>query len=328
MNKKYIIIFKSFLIILIWFLLNIFLNIYNKWMFSEKYELRFPIIITAMDTVANGIGTGLLINALNIGRKSPSIYKKNLICFIQISFYFCLNIALNNYSLLFISVSTNQIIKAFLPFIMIIVEYFKERKNISKKIFLSVFIIVIGVIIAVWHDPQFHLIGIMMAFISVFFVGIWTVASSYLMKSGQFDGIKILYYTSPISFVILSYASAIDEYCLFRFSMQTNTSTKSIILLTQALQALFYNIIHYMMIQHTSPLTSAILGNVKIIAIICVGFWFFNLPIIPNHIIGIILTIIGTVSYSFFKYIENKNQQYTTNKNNKTIEKIIINTED
>lgn len=64
------------------------------------------------------------------------------------------------------------------------------------------------------------------------------------------------------------------------------------------------------MVCHLSPLTSTVLGNLKTILIIIISILFLD-ETNPNiqNITGILLTLLGSIYYSYLKYKENKQEK-------------------
>ena len=333
MCNKYF--FKTTIIVLLWIGINIILNLYNGWMFSQKDLFGFPITITCLDMLFSFGACVILNKCFQLGifpkfkDKSNVLQYGKILCIISI--YFCFNIILNNASLMTISISTNQIIRASIPFIMLLSELLMHKKIPSLLICISMIPIVFGVIIAVYHDPNLHLIGCCMVFLASILVVFWTIESSNLMKNKTFDSIGLLYYMSPISFIMLTYVSTGIEYCTFRHNIIENPEIYILVIGIQCILSLLYNFIHYSMVCYLLPLTSTVLGNIKTILIVVIDILFLNetKPNIQN-VTGIILTLLGSIFYSYLNYKENKNKflkkdQYEIDKHSKILDLIINN---
>lgn len=65
--------------------------------------------------------------------------------------------------------------------------------------------------------------------------------------------------------------------------------------------ALGVNISNYLVLGKTSPLTYQVLGHMKTILILVLGFLVFNKPVDSRNLIGIMVAMGGVVSYTEIK---------------------------
>merc|ERR1711904_750115 len=130
--------------LLVWLFLNCSLNFYNKWLFSHT-EFKFPVFFTMFHMVANLIGTSILIFVFKQGQVDFSTSGKHYgykFSILLLASLFCTNIVTNNWSLMYISLSVNQIVKSCLPIPTIILSMMFEGKTYSLFTFLSIAVIV------------------------------------------------------------------------------------------------------------------------------------------------------------------------------------------
>ena len=72
-------------------------------------------------------------------------------------------------------------------------------------------------------------------------------------------------------------------------------------ILVSCLFALGVNISNYLVLGKTSPLTYQVLGHLKTILILILGFTMFNKIVDPRNIIGIIVAMFGVAGYTEIK---------------------------
>ena len=65
--------------------------------------------------------------------------------------------------------------------------------------------------------------------------------------------------------------------------------------------ALGVNISNYLVLGKTSPLTYQVLGHMKTILILVIGFTLFNKTIDPRNIVGIVIAMGGVMAYTEVK---------------------------
>merc|ERR1719355_237845 len=116
--------------------LNFALNFFNKWAFTKVEDggagFSFPIFYTMWNTLASFCGTNLLMLLVPVNRTiSWKQFVDNKFALLVFGVVFSSNIVTNNASLVYISLSVNQVIKCLVPIPAIIFSYFIEKKTYS-----------------------------------------------------------------------------------------------------------------------------------------------------------------------------------------------------
>ncbi|KAL0050280.1 hypothetical protein WJX82_008064 [Trebouxia sp. C0006] len=187
---------------------------------------------------------------------------------IGIGLFMAVNIAFNNLSLVQITLSLNQVIRSFIPVICCLLAIGIENKIPTGKEIGSLVILSLGVMIAVWEgsvNGSPH--GIMLCIVG-------TVCNAAMMStsgrilSEKLDVLRLAFYTAPVSCI------ALFPFCYFRESARFMTYSQgqsmivTAIILVGSVNALSYNVVHYLMIQMTSAVTTTVLGEVKIVGLL------------------------------------------------------------
>ena len=104
------------------------------------------------------------------------------------------NIGCNNAILVYVGMSSNQIIKSITPLPTMILSYFSENKRYSWTLVGIVLVQVIGAIVAVpWHEQtQAQTIGIALCFVSMLAAATKPVVAGVLMKDMRESGLTPL----------------------------------------------------------------------------------------------------------------------------------------
>ena len=222
---------------------------------------------------------------------------------VYVGCFMALNIALNNISLLDISLSLNQVIRSAIPAVTCVLSIAIEKKMPSREEFTSVLILTAGVMIAVWQGA---LTGKPYA---ILFAILGTVCNGAMMTfrgkvlSEKLDVVRLTFYTAPVSLICLTPFLLWREYVAFRVYFQENASSVSGIILASCLNAVLYNMVHSMMIQHTSAVSTTVLGEIKIVGLLLLSALIlgeskeFN----GKMLLGCSLAMVGFVMYGHHK---------------------------
>jgi len=187
---------------------------------------------------------------------------------LYIGAFMALNIALNNLSLLDISLSLNQIIRSAIPVVTCTLAIIVEGKIPTRQEATALIILTSGVMMAVW---QGSVTGKPYA-IALCVVG--TICNGAMMTfsgkvlSEKLDVVRLTFYTAPVSLTCLAPFYMIYERQRFMEYFSTNHSGVLIIMIVSSINAVCYNLIHSLMIKKTSAVTTTVLGEIKIVGLL------------------------------------------------------------
>ena len=166
----------------IYLLLNIAFNVYSKYLFHH-YQFNFPVLIMLFHQT----GVVICLQALVVFGFVPRIpladLRKLLLPCIVIGSLFGLNIIANNASLVYISLTLNQCVKATSPFFVMIFAYFLEKKTYSARLYFSSILTVVGVFFCANKNPSFDFVGILLCLSSTIFGSLQSSVSALLLES-------------------------------------------------------------------------------------------------------------------------------------------------
>jgi drug/metabolite transporter (DMT)-like permease len=117
-----------------WLALNIALNYYNKWVLSET-NFRFPFLLT---TVNKTVGLFIAVSLLMLRKGLPKPQElagqfKRPLVHVQ-GVFTALNIGSNNWSLMLITLTLNQVLKATVPLPTALLSVLMEGKSYSWQL--------------------------------------------------------------------------------------------------------------------------------------------------------------------------------------------------
>eukprot|EP00798_Chlamydomonas_sp_ICE-L_P000372 gene372-1760_t len=231
----------------------------------------------------------------------PSLRKQwqGLIC---VGAFFAVNVGFNNVSLLTISLSLNQVIRASIPVAAALGSVFIENKRPSRKEFLSLLVLVSGVSIAVGegfgNDTDSK--GIILCIIGTISNGLMMCTIGKIM-SEKMSALRLAFYTAPVTCLVLApffYALESADFRAYQDSATTNLYIG--LLFLGCVNALAYNLVHSMVIKVTSSVTTTVVGEMKIVLILILSaillaeddIWTLKM------LVGCTIAILGFCMYS------------------------------
>ena len=166
----------------IYLILNLAFNVYSKYLFHH-FQFNFPVLIMLFHQT----GVVICMQALVFFGFIPRIpfvdLKKLFLPCLVIGSLFGLNIIANNASLVYISLTLNQCVKATSPFFVMIFAYFLEKKTYSARLYFSGILTVVGVFFCANKNPSFNFVGIVLSLSSTIFGSLQSSVSALLLES-------------------------------------------------------------------------------------------------------------------------------------------------
>ncbi|WPT11446.1 Putative sugar phosphate/phosphate translocator [Picochlorum sp. SENEW3] len=263
------------------------------------FGLSFPLILTSAHMGFSFLVLSPLSFGWNIHQHKQMLEQqwRGIFC---IGAFMALNIALNNISLLYISLSLNQIIRSSIPVVTSLITVALEGRIPGRSEAFALIILTIGVMLAVWEGSlSGNPFAIMICMMGTISNALMMTTSGKLM-SEKLDIIRLTFYTAPISLVCLSPFVMLMEAQQFKLYATNDFSEKFWILFIGCLNALSYNLVHALVIQKTSAVTSTVLGQIKIIGLLLAAAVILEerKEFSPRMLTGCFLTLIGFFLYS------------------------------
>ncbi|KAI3463018.1 hypothetical protein Pfo_019681 [Paulownia fortunei] len=279
----------------IWYLLNIYFNIYNKQVLKVY---PFPATVTAFQF---GCGTVLifLMWALNLHPK-PKISRSQFAAIFLLALGHTVGNLLTNISLGKVAVSFTHTIKAMEPFFTVLLSalFFGERP--SLWVVSSLVPIVGGVALASLTEVSFNWIGFGSAMASNLTNQTRNVFSKKLMvrKEETLDNINLFSIITIISFLLLAPAAILLEgvklspsHLQYAASQGLNVKELCIKSLLSGFCFHTYQQVSYMILQMVSPVTHAVGNSVKRVVVIVSSVIFFQTPVSLINSLGNLLNL-------------------------------------
>ena len=211
------------------------------------------------------------------------------------------SITTNNWSLQFIDLPLNKVIKATAPIFAVLLSVAVERKTYSWPKVLALTGLALGTAlscISTSHSQDVR--GIAFALTSSVVGGSSIVVSAMLLigSSSGLGAINLLLYFSPIQTAVLfCFIPFLELREFIRWSSE-NLAGAVIYILLGALLSFAFNMMGFVLVQSTSSITTAMLGNLKIVLVILLAALLLGASAEPINVVGYCLTILAASAYT------------------------------
>jgi drug/metabolite transporter (DMT)-like permease len=295
-----------FLLIILFLCLNSSLNLLNKWALGH-HGLIYPLMLTSTHMAFSFIVLSPF--ALRMGWDTHQhTLQKQWKGILYIGSFMALNISLNNLSLLDISLSLNQIIRAAIPVATCILRIVVEGIIPSRLEATSLVVLTSGVMLAVWQGAlsgKPHAIAL--CIIATICNGAMMTFAGKLL-SEKLDVVRLTFYTAPVSLTCLAPFYFKIEHTRFLSYFQHHHNGVIMIVLISSINAVCYNLVHALIIKKTSATTSTVLGEVKIVGLLILSAFLLgeSKEFTLKMACGCALALIGFFMYSHTKIVASR----------------------
>jgi solute carrier family 35 protein E3 len=210
------------------------------------------------------------------------------------------SVAFMNLNLAHNSVGFYQLSKLACIPVTIALERAFYGKTVPGPVLVTLIPITIGVGIATVNDVSVNLVGTAFAALAVLFTSLAQIFTSTYQKQLDCDALQLLYHSSPLiaagSFLMIPFFDNV------RYLVQTSFSLSLLNhVLSSCVLALGVNISNYLVLGKTSPLTYQVLGHLKTILILVLGFVVFKYKSNARAVVGILIALGGVIAYTELK---------------------------
>lgn len=190
-------------------------------------------------------------------------------------------------------------IKATDPFFAGLLSKIILNDTFSNRTIISIFIIVIGVIVACGTEFDFQLSGFLLTLIGLVCFPLRAVGTKKLSSQHAFDS-QFLFWLMSITTMAWSGIFALileNENCLTCFFL-TNTSALSISLVHTSMTHYLYNILAFYLIPRIPVLTFSIGNSIKRLITVYISIIYFRTPFTTMNLIAPLVVVLGVILYS------------------------------
>ncbi|XP_072982542.1 UDP-rhamnose/UDP-galactose transporter 3-like [Typha latifolia] len=214
-----------------------------------------------------------------------------------------------NLSLMLNSVGFYQIAKLSMIPVVCLMEWILHSKNYTMKIIMAVVVVAFGVGICTVTDVEVNLKGFTCACVAVFCTSLQQITIGSFQKKYNIGSFELLSKTAPIQAAsLLLFGPFADYYLNGRSLLKYHFSAGAtfFILLSCSL-AVFCNMSQYLCIGRFSATSFQVLGHMKTVCVLILGWILFDSALTVKNILGMLLAVLGMIVYSWA--VESEKQQ-------------------
>eukprot|EP00928_Gymnodinium_smaydae_P088546 TRINITY_DN72617_c0_g1_i1.p1 TRINITY_DN72617_c0_g1~~TRINITY_DN72617_c0_g1_i1.p1 ORF type:complete len:500 (+),score=29.15 TRINITY_DN72617_c0_g1_i1:38-1501(+) len=306
--------------------LNVVMNLYMKWLFSEGGgDFAFPWTMLAMQQLeafailqpllafmSSGSKCGWDIGGQSEERPSSEV----LLSILVVTALFCLNVGLNSLSLVRISITLNQTVRAFLPVGVLLLAVLVERRRYPCYSYATTFVLVVGIALTCWGCPDFDLAGFSLAMGSTMIAALGSSLNGRILTSGSFGKVGaneimqlMMIQSVPAFFFFGTVAILTEGPGLMELYSKHSSSTESfwvhklLLVSVSSLLALLSNLGRCFLVAATSALMETLAGNAKVALLCVIDNIMFGTSLSYLNYVGILITCAGFSIQVILQYV-------------------------
>ncbi|KAI8027510.1 UDP-rhamnose/UDP-galactose transporter 2 [Camellia lanceoleosa] len=211
-----------------------------------------------------------------------------------------------NFSLMLNSVGFYQISKLSMIPVVCIMEWILHSKHYTREVKMAVAVVVVGVGVCTVTDVNVNAKGFFCSVVAVLSTSLQQISIGSLQKKYSIGSFELLSKTAPIQALsLLLLGPFIDYYLTGKFisNYRLSSSAFFFILLSCSL-AVFCNVSQYLCIGRFSAVSFQVLGHMKTVCVLSLGWLLFDSIITLKNILGMALAVIGMIIYSWAVEVE------------------------
>jgi len=306
--------------------LNVAMNLYMKWLFApyggnfalpwtmlavqqfETYVVLQPWL--AYRDTDNCWGWGMGSNVVEEERIGFSA----LLQVLAVTVLFCLNVGLNSLSLVRITITLNQTVRAFLPVGILLLATLLEQRTYPGHSYVTTALLVIGIALTCWGSPDFELYGFSLALASTLVAALGTSLNGRLLSSGPFSKgtpgkdkiMRLMMLQSVPAFFLFGAVAFWTEAEQLREMLEelglVGCHQKFGLVSLSSVLALMSNVGRLFLVAATSALMETLAGNAKVAALCIIDNRLFGTALTGCNYAGIVLTFVGFSVHLLLQY--------------------------
>ncbi|MBA0863449.1 hypothetical protein Goshw_021261 [Gossypium schwendimanii] len=206
-----------------------------------------------------------------------------------------------NLSLMLNSVGFYQISKLSMIPVVCFLEWLLNGKHYSSKVKMAVVVVVIGVGVCTVTDVKINAHGFVCACVAVLSTSLQQISIGSLQKKYSIGSFELLSQTAPIQALSLLLLGPFVDYFLtgkLLASYKISSAAFFFIVLSCSL-AVFCNISQYLCIGRFSAVSFQVLGHMKTVCVLILGWMLFDSELTLKNILGMSIAVNGMIIYNW-----------------------------
>lgn len=323
--------------------LNVAMNIYMKWLFTkEGGDFALPWTMLAVQQLQAfmvlqpciAYRTGNWGWDLGMSSSTPEgegngdsqrmgLGARQVCRVLAVTALFCLNVGLNSLSLVHISITLNQTVRAFLPVGVLLLGRLFEEREYPGHSYVTTVVLVIGIALTCWGSPGFQPFGFSLAFLSTLVAAVGTSLNGRLLRDPPFNGQGN---SRPLGVARLVLLQSVPAFCIFSVIAGLTEGRRvaerladpnsrwpwygTMVLVTgSSALALLSNLGRCFLVAATSALMETLAGNAKVAALCIIDHQLFGTALFFHNYFGIALTFAGFSIHVLLQYADKGGQE-------------------
>jgi len=297
----------------LWLLCNVSINYFNSYVLGHTnfhYPFLFSLCNKAISifvlsgaTTMNRLVRGMPLEADKVWEqlKRPSVLAFGTLTGV--------NVGLNNWSLMLMTLTLNQVIKSATPLPTALLSILFEGKQFGWQLYASMSVLVVGCVLAAWgaFDQDFWL-GILLCVISVLLTSAWVVAAAILTQRGNepFGAVNLILVSSPMTIItLLVFFCSLELPHLINREEEPDRPvpplSQMILYVTAGgLLSCLYDVLHNQFVKLTSSVNVSIMGNAKLALLITLSMITLERPPTGMRVVGVSVAFAAVLWYSAY----------------------------
>ncbi|CAM9430520.1 unnamed protein product [Chrysoparadoxa australica] len=270
---------------------------FNKYLWS-KDGFNYPVFLSALHYLFSSIGTRLLLRC-GVINYMPIPWRQT----ISLAMGVLGSVGFMNLNLAANSVGFYQLSKLACIPVTVWLEQAFFCKRVSQRVKLTLIPLLIGGCLATVYDVSLNLRGSAYALAAILCTVHVQIVSSRAYNQIGCNPLQLLLHVAPVVAAgMLLFALFFDDLpALARHEVGSGTAYR---ILGSCCLAFVVQLSNFLVLGKTSALTYQVLGHLKTICILGLGFTVFGSPIMAKQMTGIAITLVGAVLYSEAKRAE------------------------
>ncbi|CAM8972268.1 hypothetical protein QQ045_028698 [Rhodiola kirilowii] len=229
-----------------------------------------------------------------------------------------------NLSLMLNSVGFYQISKLSMIPVVCVMEWILHNKHYSKEVKIAVVVVVIGVGVCTVTDVKVNTKGFLCACVAVLSTSFQQISIGSLQKKYSIGSFELLSKTAPIQALSLLILGPFIDYFLNGILITTYklTTGATLFILLSCSLAVFCNISQYLCIGRFSAVSFQVLGHMKTVCVLILGWILFDSALTFKNIMGMAVAVVGMIIYSWAVELEKTAAKHHAAKHSLTEEEI------
>ncbi|XP_020090156.1 UDP-galactose transporter 2-like [Ananas comosus] len=229
-----------------------------------------------------------------------------------------------NLSLMLNSVGFYQISKLSMIPVVCVMEWILHSKQYSREVKIAVVVVVVGVGVCTVTDVKVNAKGFLCACIAVLSTSLQQISIGSLQKKYSIGSFELLSKTAPIQALSLLFLGPFIDYYLNGKSLLEYDFSYGVIffIVLSCSLAVFCNISQYLCIGRFSAVSFQVLGHMKTVCVLTLGWLLFDSQLTFKNIMGMLLAVVGMVVYSWAVEVEKAKAKNVLTKTSLTEEEI------